>query len=180
QSAELVRAVAQRALPPRVVARIVARGDGVPLYVEELTRAVALDRTGQPPAEVEIPASLSDFLTSRLDQLGGGKEIAQVASAFGRSFALDLLARACDRPDGEVAAALGRMVELGLAVVRGGSGGREYVFRHALIQEAAYRSMLRGRRRAVHRRITEVLSDHPETGGEAGPEALARHYEAAG
>ncbi len=156
-------------LPPATVDAIIARTDGVPLYVEELTKAVL--ETG----EAAIPASLHDSLMARLDRTPEVKEIAQTAACIGRAFDHALLAAVADRPPAELAAALDKLGTAELVFRRGAPPDAHYTFKHALVRDAAYESLLKSRRQAIHRRILEALE-----GIGAAAELLALHAEAAG
>jgi class 3 adenylate cyclase/predicted ATPase len=168
---------AGRRLTEPEIGGILERADGIPLYLEELS-AAALDR--QPGgATPRIPATLADSLSARLDRLGPLKPIVQVASAIGRSFPVALLRAVAEQPAELVAAALDRLVGLGLAAPAGGAYER-CAFKHTLIQEAAHRGMLRRQARRIHRRIAETLERSFAGTSEAAPEVLAFHFEAAG
>ncbi len=162
------------ALDRAVVEGIVARTDGIPLFVEELTRSLLGSGRG------EIPASLLDLLNSRLDRLGPAKETAQVAAALGREFELDLLDVASTRGSEALKAHLEVLVEANMLRQRLQASGARYQFRHALIQEAAWQSMLSGQRRTVHGRIAQALEDRAGQGGGRDAARLARHHELAG
>jgi len=171
-----------RAVSPEALNRVVGLSDGVPLFLEELSRS-AFGNGSIPAAaraEPAIPISLTDFLASRLDQLGADREIAQVCSVIGRSFDAALVGSLTGDAAADVTAALENLVAAGLATARGRGAQAVYTFRHALIQESAYRSLLREKRQAAHRRLAEILAaDHAgESGG--APEILAYHYEQAG
>src|SRR5262249_40006534 len=176
-------------IPPGIRDRIVRQTDGVPLFLEEKTKFVIEQLPRHRPEGVEellnptndrgIVLSLADSLAARLDQLDHNKEVAQVASVIGRSFSSSLLKQVVDRDAATVAEALSQMVDLGLATRLLTRGDADYSFRHALIQEAAYRSLLRRRRQAVHRRVALALRARGG-GREAAPEILAHHYAEAG
>lgn len=189
-SSEVVEHVAgPMKLPEPLKARIVAQCDGVPLFLEEVTRSVverlrsqkgdAVSALLDPAAEPEIVVSLADSLAARLDQLDSGKEIAQMASVLGRSFSSRLLKQVAGKEEGAVDRALARMVELGLARRHAARADDDYVFKHALIQEAAYRSMLRRSRQSVHRRVALALRESA-VGREPPPEILALHLQKGG
>jgi predicted ATPase len=175
-----------RSLPPEDVERITIVAEGVPLFIEELGRAVlearASEASGNGPgtAKLDIPATLSGLLTARLDQLGAAKEVVQVGSAIGRSFSVDLARQAAAADEALVEDALHRLVDLGLATIRGRSRQRVCTFRHVLIQEAAYQSMLRSLRRSVHRRIAKLFEEAGRSAHRVSPEILAHHYAEAG
>jgi hypothetical protein len=184
------RVAGGKGLPPEVLERILARTDGVPLFVEELTKSVLesglLRDEGDrytldgPLPRLAIPSTLQDSLMARLDRLAPVKEMAQVAAVIGREFPSDLLAAVVARGGDELRDALDRLVAAGLVVRRGeqtGSGGRSatYAFKHALVRDAAYQSLLRGRRRQLHARVAQVIEDRFPDAAAAEPELLARH-----
>ena len=156
-------------LNAQTLAAIVARTDGVPLFVEELTKAVL--ETG----EAAIPASLHGSLMTRLDNLPEVKEVAQIAACIGREFDQALLQAVVGRPEA-VAAAIDRLAEAELVFRRGERTNPRFTFKHALVQEAAHESMLRGKRQRVHARILEVLEVERH---DTPPEILAHHAELA-
>jgi predicted ATPase len=161
-------------LPPATIGAIIARTDGVPLFVEELTKAVL--ETG----ETSIPASLHDSLMARLDRIPEVKEIAQTAACIGREFDYALLAAIADRPQPGLAATLDRLTAAELIFRRGSPPEARYTFKHALVQDAAYRSLLKSRRQQLHARIAHVLEEGLAGAGENGPEVLAQHLTDAG
>ena len=174
-----------------LVEEIVARADGVPLFVEELTKAMleaggastGVEKTlaGALPLSVSVPSALHSPLMARLDRLGPGpKEVAQIAAAIGREFSYQLLAPVADRAGSDLTTALGRLGEAGLVFARSTPPAASYQFKHALVRDAAYASLLRRRREQLHARIASVLeSDFPDI-AEAQPELLARHFADAG
>jgi len=173
------------ALPPDVVDEIVERTDGVPLFVEELTKAVVeagADRGNMPisvvpPSSLAVPATLHASLLGRLDRLGPvAKNVAQVGAAIGRDFSHELLAAAVPLAEPELQEALRRLVEAGLVFQRGMPPAAEYLFKHALVQDTAYSTLLRGPRQALHRRIAEALEQRFPDFVETRPEILAHHY----
>jgi len=172
------------ALPPDVVDEIVARTDGVPLFVEELTKAVVeagADRgyasISAVPPSLAVPATLHASLLGRLDRLGpAAKNVAQVGAAIGRDFSYELLAAAVPLAEPELQEALRRLVEAGLVFQRGVPPAAEYLFKHALVQDTAYSTLLRGPRQALHRRIAEALEQRFPDFVETRPEILAHHY----
>ncbi|WP_057861267.1 AAA family ATPase [Bradyrhizobium lablabi] len=173
--------VGNRSLPASVRQDIIERTDGIPLFVEEMTKAV-LDAEGeseaqQVPAPVAaVPASLQASLMARLDRLGRAKDIAQVGAAIGRQFPHMLLAAVARKPEAELDADLNRLIAAGLLFRHGIPPHASYLFKHALVQDAAYGTLLREPRRALHARIAEILeSQFPEI-AESQPELLARHY----
>jgi class 3 adenylate cyclase/predicted ATPase len=173
------------ALPPDVVDEIVERTDGVPLFVEELTKAVVeagADRgnasvSAVPPSSLAVPATLHASLLGRLDRLGpAAKNAAQVGAAIGRDFSYGLLAAAVPLAEPELQEVLRRLVEAGLVFQRGAPPAAEYLFKHALVQDTAYSTLLRSPRQALHRRIAEALEQRFPDFIEARPEILAHHY----
>jgi len=184
QGSRLVEQVCPgRRLGESVTRDIVERTDGVPLFIEELTRAIldsgdALE--GSPPPGHAIPTTLQDLLMARLDRLGPAKELAQLAATVGREFGYPVLRAVSTLDESALRAALARLVEAGLLYQRGTVPDASFVFKHALIQETAYRSLLRPQRRRFHQRIAEALEAHfPET-AEERPERLAYHLSGAG
>jgi len=172
------------ALPPDIVDEIVERTDGVPLFVEEMTKAVVeagADRgyasiSEVPPSSLAVPATLHASLLGRLDRLGPvAKNVAQVGAAIGRDFSYELLAAAAPLAEPELQEALRRLVEAGLVFQRGVPPTAEYLFKHALVQDTAYSTLLRGPRQALHRRIVEALEQRFPDFIETRPEILAHH-----
>jgi len=178
---------AGKRLPRAVLEQIVAKTDGVPLFVEELTKTVlesgllvdAGDRyvLEGPLPPMAIPTTLQDSLMARLDRLGRLKEIAQTAAVIGREFDRELVAEVAEWSDADIEIALTQLVEAGLIFPRGAPPSTGYIFKHALVQDAAYGSLLRGRRQSLHGRILEILERSPET---VSFEILARHAAEAG
>jgi class 3 adenylate cyclase/predicted ATPase/predicted transcriptional regulator len=170
-------------LTPGVVAEIVMRADGVPLFVEEITKAV-LETIATEAGLVDarsrlaIPASIEASLMARLDHLGPVKEVAQIAAVIGRTFARELLAAVVDRDEASLETALDRLVSAGLIYQRTATGGVGYEFKHTLVRDAAYQSLLRGRRQQLHARIAGVLEQ--QAAETVQPELLAYHLTEAG
>jgi class 3 adenylate cyclase/predicted ATPase len=165
-------------LPPKLLADIFERTEGIPLFVEEMIKAVR-ESAAPDGALPKIPASLNGLLMSRLDSVPSLKEIAQIGAAIGREFPSALLHSVARLDPTELDQLLARLLEAD--VLRRGSGpaGATYSFRHALLQDAAYESLMRPRRREIHRKIAEVLEvDFTET-AELQPEVLAAHWEQA-
>jgi class 3 adenylate cyclase/predicted ATPase len=180
----------EKALPQEVLAQIVEKTDGVPLFVEEMTKAIlesgqlqALDEHYELTGALStfaIPTTLQDSLMARLDRLISAKGIAQLGAAIGRQFAYDLLHAVSQLDVITLQRELGRLVEAEIVYQRGVLPQATYVFKHALIQDAAYQSLLRSTRQQYHLRIAQVLAEHfPETAG-TQPELLAHHYTEAG
>jgi class 3 adenylate cyclase/predicted ATPase len=168
---------------------IVERTDGIPLFVEEMTKAVLeagsegeaeLTAAGVPLPTAPVPASLHASLMARLDRLGPAKRVAQVGAAIGREFSHAFLAAVIGRPEPEVNAALDRIVQSGLLFRQGAPPHATYLFKHALLQDAAYGTLLREARRSLHARIVEVFENvFPEIVS-SRPELIARHCAEAG
>jgi class 3 adenylate cyclase/predicted ATPase len=190
--AAMVESIAgNAAMSSEVAAEIAERADGVPLFVEELTRAVleaggrgeGVEKTiaGAVSPSAAVPAALHAPLMARLDHLGQTpKEIAQIAAAIGREFSYELLAPVAECGELELQGALGRLGEAGLVFSRGKPPEATYLFKHALVRDAAYGSLLRRRREALHARIATVLEADFAGAVAAGPELLARHLTEAG
>jgi predicted ATPase/class 3 adenylate cyclase len=187
EAAVLVRRIAgDAALPDGLVAEIVERTDGVPLFVEELTKAVLeTEATGTiaatPPAALAVPATLHASLMARLDRLGpAAREVAQVGAVIGREFCHELLAAVADRGEEELAAALGQLADAGLVFGRGEGLETGYLFKHALVRDVAYGTLLRERRRRLHAAVAHALEERfPELAG-TSPELVAHHLTEAG
>jgi class 3 adenylate cyclase/tetratricopeptide (TPR) repeat protein len=176
---EMIKEVAARqALTRESVDAVMERTGGIPLFIEELTLAVVEgDKTRF--SEREIPLTLHDSLMARLDRLGGAKEVAQTAATIGREFTYELLSAISPVNEAGLTAALNRLVDAEL-LDQQLSSPRSYAFRHALIRDAAYESVLHSQRREYHRKLAEVLQQNfPET-VEAQPELLANHFTEAG
>ncbi len=161
-------------LPAEIVDAIIARTDGVPLFVEELTKAVL--ETG----ETTVPASLHDSLMARLDRIPDVKEVAQIASCIGREFDYSLLADIIDLSQTVLDEALDRLTDTALIFRRGQPPDATYTFKHALVQDTAYASLLRSRRRHTHLRIAEALEAADGENGSVAPELIGRHLTEAG
>jgi TOMM system kinase/cyclase fusion protein len=191
-----VQVAKAKALPQEVLAHIVSKTDGVPLFVEELIKtlletSVITKKNGEyvlsrALAKLAIPATLRDSLMARLDRLGAAKEIAQLGSTLGREFPYEWLQAVSPLEEAALQNELKRLVEAELLFRRGPkplSGvppQATYIFKHALIQEAAYESLLKSTRLQYHQQIAQTLAERfPET-AETKPELLAHHYTAAG
>jgi predicted ATPase/class 3 adenylate cyclase len=169
------------------VEEIVARADGVPLFVEELTKAVlesgdrAAALAASPSSALAIPATLHASLIARFDRLGPlAKEIAQIGAVVGREFGYELIERVAGRSDDELQVGLDRLTAAGLLFCRGSPPHASYVFKHALVQDAAYGTLLRARRQELHARVGAVLEQHFADLVERQPELLAHHLTTAG
>ena len=164
-------------LPDDVRAQIIEKTDGVPLFIEEMTRSVLESAYGaaDPGGAIRVPETLQDSLEARLDRLGPAKDVAQIGAAIGRTFDFDLLARVVPVDGRTLEASLGVLVRSRLVSVRGEPPRSTYTFSHALIQDTAYNSLLRSRRTELHGRIVAALEqDFPEIVS-SGPEILAHH-----
>ena len=156
-------------LPAEITDRIVERTDGIPLFVEELTKSLVESGLlreedsryvhSGPLPELAIPSSLRDSLMARLDRLAPVKEIAQIGAAIGREFSRELLAAIADRPDAQLRDALEQLVSSGLILRRGSPQRATFIFKHALVQDAAYSTLLRRRRQELHARIATALEE---------------------
>ena len=170
----VARVVAQTALARDLIDTVVKRTDGVPLFAEELTRLI-LEGDGRSVAR-EIPATLHDSLTARLDRLGPAKEVAQIASVIGREFSFDLLQAVLSMGEIELLSALKKLVGAQLIYARGIAPEATYQFKHTLIQDAAYEALLRSRRKELHRRVAQTISEKFASEAEEHPEVIARHW----
>jgi predicted ATPase/class 3 adenylate cyclase len=188
QLAELVRKAARGStLPDAWVQEILARSDGVPLFAEELTKAV-LESNPDPDTaamqvaapQLRIPETLQDSLMARLDALGPVKELAQVASVLGREFEYGLLAQILPLRDTDLRESLANAVQEELFYQRGSPPEASFIFRHALIRDAAYESMLRSTRERHHRRVAKALIERMPHVAEGQPELVAHHWTEAG
>ena len=177
------RLVGNKELPADVMAEIVERTDGIPLFVEEMTKAVleaeseGLARktaASVPSSSVAVPASLHASLMARLDRLGPAKEVAQIGAAIGREFSHALLAAVVPKPEAELNSALTLLIEAGLLFRQGLPPHAAYLFKHALVQDAAYGTLLREPRRALHARIAETLEGQFAEIAENQPELYLR------
>jgi tetratricopeptide (TPR) repeat protein len=178
-----------KSLPPAVVSLILAKTDGVPLFIEELTATVL--ETGiwrgesnklvmdGPFPPMDIPSTLRDSLMARLDRMNDAKEVARVASALGREFTFSLLRRVTGQSPGRLTAALDRLVDAQLLFRRGVPPAAEYVFKHALIQQAAYEGQLRSDRQALHARIVYAIETHQPEIASHEPGLMAHHCQEA-
>ena len=177
-------------LPAEVVQHIVAKTDGVPLYVEELTKMLLASPLLREDADqyvltgplrtVAIPDTLQDTLMARLDQLNRAKEVAQLGAVLGREFAYELLQAIAPQDEDSLQAGLVQLVAAELLYQRGRPPRARYLFKHALIQDAAYASLLKSTRQHVHQQIAEVFEARFPALVETQPELVAQHYTAAG
>jgi class 3 adenylate cyclase len=184
------RVTGGRSLPEEILNQIVSKTDGIPLFVEELTKAIVesglLTATGAgyslvgPLPALAIPATLRDSLMARLDRLAPIKEVAQIAACIGREFDEDLLSRISPLPHAELHRALQQLADSELILRRGQPPHHSYMFKHALVQDAAYDSLLKVRRTQIHGQIAAVLEGQFQDIVAAQPERLAHHFTEAG
>jgi predicted ATPase len=175
---QMVGELASRhALPKDVIEGVSERTGGVPLFVEEVTRLL-LER-GEQGGVQAIPPTLQQSLAARLDRLGSAREVAQIGAVLGRDFAYNLLRGITDLDEPALQASLDRLADADLLFVEGAPPQASYRFKHALIQDAAYDSLLKTRRQALHWRAAEILRDDPERAA-AEPEVIAHHFTQAG
>jgi predicted ATPase len=165
-----------QALPDEVVGQIADRTDGVPLFVEELTKSVL--ESGVPL--VGIPTTLHDSLMARLDRLSSVRQVAQIGAAIGREFSYGLMRAVSRLPEDQLQAALARLATSELVFQRGTPPDAVYTFKHALVQDAAHGSLLRSSRQQLHAQIAEALEAHSPELMDSQPELLAQHYTEAG
>jgi class 3 adenylate cyclase/predicted ATPase len=181
--------VGNKPLPASLRQDIVERTDGIPLFVEEMTKA-ALEAESEADARRTVaavaspvravPASLHASLMARLDRLGAAKEIAQIGAAVGREFSYGLLAAVARKAEAELLSALDRLTAAGLLFRQGSPPHATYLFKHALVQDAAYGTLLREPRRTLHARIADCIERRFAEIAESQPELLARHCTEAG
>ena len=182
-SRQVVQGVARDAtLSSHLMAQILEKSDGVPLFLEEITKAV-LEFSTRDSQELpvtaaltplKVPSTLQNSLMSRLDRLGDVKEVAQIGATIGRRFSFELLATVSGTAHPDLRAALRRLVDADLVNCRGSGTKMICAFRHALVRDAAYSSLLRGKKRALHHKVAEVLERTPQR--EEEPELLAYHF----
>jgi class 3 adenylate cyclase/tetratricopeptide (TPR) repeat protein len=181
--------VGNKLIPASIRQDIIERTDGIPLFAEEMTKAVleaGSEGAAQhsvasfPSPALAVPASLQASLMARLDRLGAGKELAQVGAAIGREFSHALLSSVARKSEPELSSALDRLIETGLIFRQGVPPHASYLFKHALVQDAAYGTLLREPRRGLHARIAEALEVQFQEIAENQPELLARHCTEAG
>jgi class 3 adenylate cyclase/predicted ATPase len=192
-AAALIKQVAGgRDLPSDVVDRIIAHADCVPLFIEELTNTVLQRRqadngnTGEPSSPPGllsadmVPRSLHSSLMARLDHLPLGKEVAQIGAVIGRDFSFDMMQTLTRLPARRLELALAELIQSGIIVAHGQTPFATYTFKHALVQDAAYASLLRERRRAIHLRLAEELEQDHAKEGAPEPHLIAWHFAEAG
>lgn len=176
--AELIRSTAARhVIDEAKVLEIVQRSDGVPLFAEELTKAVIDLRGGH---DAQVPATLRDSLMARLDRLGDAKAVTQIAAVLGREFGFAALASVSDFGTAVIEDALQRLLRSGLIFDVSQADERRFSFNHALVQEEAYESLSKTRRIELHRRVAALLQAAAATDREVSPELIAHHHARAG
>jgi class 3 adenylate cyclase/predicted ATPase/tRNA A37 threonylcarbamoyladenosine biosynthesis protein TsaE len=183
------RVVGNKLIPANVRQDIIERTDGIPLFVEEMTKAVLeaenedeAQRTAAtvPSTALAVPASLQASLMARLDRLGPAKEVAQIGAAIGREFSHPLLAALTHKAEAELQSALNRLTAAGLLFRQGAPPNATYLFKHALVRDAAYGTLLREPRHALHASIAETLENQFAEIAQSQPELLAHHFTQAG
>jgi class 3 adenylate cyclase len=188
EAASLIRSVAEGRIPQQeVVEKIIAHADGIPLFIEELTKTVLDVRIGneqqslaEPLSPAVIPTTLQASLMARLDRLATAKEVAQIGSVIGREFSFELLQTLSNLPREGLEEALCELVQSGLAATHGEPPHSTYIFKHALVQDAAYASLLRERRRTIHLHLAELLEKEIIRSDGPLPEVIAWHFGEAG
>jgi class 3 adenylate cyclase len=189
-AATLIKQVAGgRELPSAVIDRIITHADSVPLFIEELTKTVLqkgqADETDRQPAPLEslsvdlVPTSLHSSLMARLDRLPVGKEIAQIGSVIGREFSFEMMQTLSRLPARRLERELAGLAQAGIILPHGQPPSATYTFKHALVQDAAYASLLRDRRRAIHLQLAEDL-EKEATGEDTEPQVIGWHFAEAG
>jgi predicted ATPase len=169
------------ALDPGTMRQIVGNSDGVPLFLEEMTKTVAEHGVGSPRAsKLPVPASLRDSFIARLDQLGPARNVARMASILGREFPQTLLEAVSGLPPEELQESLDRLVDAEILHARGTGERRTYIFKHALLQNAAYDSLLKTTRLGLHREVAELLVSRFPDLALRQPEVVAGHFTEAG
>ena len=191
RSRQIIIAISEgKEMPTEVMEQILEKADGIPLYLEELTKNVLESgmlvedrgrlKVDHPSPVLAIPTSLQDSLMARLDRLGPAKVLAQIGSAIGREFSYELLESVTCKSGYELGSGLGKLVEARLVFSRDARPGVSYLFKHALIQDAAYESMLKSHRRKLHSKIANAIEENFPDQIESQPEMLARHWSESG
>jgi class 3 adenylate cyclase/predicted ATPase len=176
------RVVVERVLSPTLLDRILTQADGVPLFIEELTKAMleGTERSGNDAVPQQVPATLQASLISRLDRIPAAKQVAQIGAVIGREFGHALLADVAMMPEAQLAEGIDTLVASGLAFRRGVAPDADYTFKHALVRDAAYGTVLRSQRQELHARIGKSLEEHFPAIVDTQPELLAHHFAQAG
>jgi len=179
ETATLVKSMDHKnQLSPSQIERLVLKTDGVPLFIEEMVNLMI--EGGVSSTDSLIPERLRDVLTSRLDKLGSAKDIVQLAAAIGMEFGYELLQAVSQLPEERLSKGLVGITKAGLMSRSGLSSNLTYIFRHGLVQEVAYLSLLKKTRKRIHKRVAEVLVEGGLRGSESMPEIIAKHYALAG
>ena len=188
QVVSMIQSVAAEvALPDAILNEIVVKSDGVPLFVEEMTKAVLEYKTTREAelladfrSSITVPDTLHESLMARLDQVASMKTVAQIAAVLGREFSFELLRAVARLSENDVRAAIDRLLGAGLLYRSGPAREQSFAFKHALVQDEAYASLLRDERRQLHRRTADVLSAELDRTGSGAPEVVAQHFTQAG
>ena len=175
----------ERELSPDLIGQIIEKADGIPLFVEELTKMVLGSDAGdgqrsQPASRTQLPATLLDSLTARLDQLASAKRVAQTAAVMGREFPYDILSNIAGLSREALDNSLGQLVEAGLIHTASAETQERFAFKHALMRDAAYESLLKRDRRSLHAAVATALAARNGSTHAVEPELLAHHYTEAG
>ena len=176
---EMIGNLLGRLIPAETLVSLVDRADGNPLFAEELSQTMAGSRAIASLAQ-QIPSTLQDLLMARLDYLGSIKEIAQIGSVLGRAFSYSLLSAIAGQPENDLQKALAQLTESGLVFSEKSASDTTYTFKHALVQEAAYGSLLKSRRRELHRVVAKALDEKFPELAKQRPELIAHHLTEAG
>lgn len=172
----------RREIPDAILQQVIERTDGVPLFIEEFTVVIVesgvLDQPDPDDSSLRnvVPATLHDLFLSRLDRMEADREVVQIAATIGREFSFPLLTASCSLPPARLTEELGKLVKAEILFAKGRGADAAYIFKHALLQDAAYRSMLTKKRQAFHQRIGEVLETQFKDVIESQPALLAHHF----
>src|SRR5262249_8523885 len=180
----IAKAAAGKILPPEVIDQIQVRTDGVPLFIEELTKSVIESTTDGGTQHTvflhTIPTTLQEALLARLDRLSTARQVAQLGATLGREFSYELLHAIAPMGEADLHTALEKLVEAEIVYQRRIGEQARYFFKHALIQDTAYQSLLKSTRQQYHQQIARMLEEHFPDTKETQPELLAHHYTEAG
>ena len=178
-AAEMIESWIADKLPTKLVKTIVERADGVPLFLEELVRTlIVADKNGDDSSRV-VPNTLKDSLMARLDRLGSARSVAQLGALLGRRFDFNLLQRVSQLPVSELEDQLSRVVDGGVILKRGQGPRASYIFKHAMMQDTAYESLLKSQRQRLHNQVVQAIQRNDDLTQQIAPELLARHFEGA-
>ncbi|MFT5111080.1 MAG: class 3 adenylate cyclase/predicted ATPase [Parasphingorhabdus sp.] len=178
QGRKIIEGTGRVVIQDDVIDQIISRSDGVPLYIEELTRTI--EEAGVEASSTDIPESLQASLTARLDRLGDVREILQIGAIIGRDFRHDLLATLLNWPEQKMLDTVEQMLASELVFQHGVAADITYTFKHALVQDAAYQSLLKRTRRKLHQQVAELIEHRFPEIIHTQPELLAHHYAEAG